>query len=134
MKYIRNTKTYRTEMKTTAHTKVLPGLQWGWLDVINNTLVINFFFQRDKVMEDVCITVNNFVDWLCSGAVMHYTRHVKLWDGTMSILLSSPQEAVACVWCIKKECHCCERQLFASGRNWKCRNVSSGKMSSSVKN
>jgi hypothetical protein len=37
----------------------------------------------------ICSTVNNFLDWLHSGAVMHYSRYVEPRDGAMSILLLS---------------------------------------------
>jgi hypothetical protein len=50
-------------------------------------------------------TVNNFVDWPHIGAVMHYSGYVEPRDGAVSVLLSSQQEAVACVRCIQKESH-----------------------------
>jgi hypothetical protein len=53
-------------------------------------------------------TVNNFMDWPYSGAVMHYSGYVEPRDGAVSILLLSQQEAVVCIWCIQKEHHCCE--------------------------
>jgi hypothetical protein len=53
-------------------------------------------------------TVNNFVDWPHIGAVMHYRGYVEPRDGAVSVLLSSQQEAVACVRCIQKESHCSE--------------------------
>jgi hypothetical protein len=55
-------------------------------------------------------------------------------DGAVSILLSSQQEAVACVWCIQKESHCYEGKLCVSGGNRECRSLSNGKMSDSAKN
>jgi hypothetical protein len=79
-------------------------------------------------------TVNNFVDWSHIGAVMHYSGYVEPRDGAVSVLLSSQQEAVACVRCILKESHCCEGQFSASGGNRKCRSLSNGKMSGSAKN
>jgi hypothetical protein len=42
-------------------------------------------------------TVNNFVDWLHSGAVMKYSGYVKPGDGAISILLSFQQGALAIV-------------------------------------
>jgi hypothetical protein len=57
---------------------------------------------------NICSTVNNFVDWPHSGAVMHYSRCVEPHVGAMSVLLSSQQEAVVCVLCIQKESHCFE--------------------------
>jgi hypothetical protein len=48
------------------------------------------------------------MDWLHSGAVMHYRKYVEPRDVAMSVLLSSQQEAVAYLWCMKKESHCCD--------------------------
>jgi hypothetical protein len=53
-------------------------------------------------------TVNNFMVWPHFGAVMHYSGYVEPRDGAVSFLLSSQQEAVACVQCIQKESHCSE--------------------------
>jgi hypothetical protein len=53
-------------------------------------------------------TFNNFVDWPHIGAVMHYSGYLEPRDGAVSVLLSSQQEAVACVRCIQKESHSCE--------------------------
>jgi hypothetical protein len=53
-------------------------------------------------------TANNFVDWPHIGAVMLYSGYVEPRDGAVSFLLSSQQEAVACVRCIQKESHCSE--------------------------
>jgi hypothetical protein len=58
--------------------------------------------------ENVRSTMKNSVDWLHSGAVMHFSGYVKQQDGARSVLLSSQQEVVACVRCIQKESHCCE--------------------------
>jgi hypothetical protein len=59
-------------------------------------------------IHDIHSTVNNFVDWPHSGAIVHYSGYVEPQDGAMSVLLSSQKEAVVCVWCIQKESHCCE--------------------------
>jgi hypothetical protein len=56
-----------------------------------------------QMLTNVHSTVNNFVDWLHSGAVMHYSGYMEPRDGAVSILLSSQQEEVACMWCIQKE-------------------------------
>jgi hypothetical protein len=49
-------------------------------------------------------TGNNFVDWPHSGAVMHYREYVEPRDGAVSVLLSSQQEAVACVRACVRAC------------------------------
>jgi hypothetical protein len=64
-------------------------------------------------------TVNHFVEGPHSGAVIHYNGYVEPRDGAMSVLLSSQQEAVACVWCIQEESHCCERVVICE--QWKSR-------------
>jgi hypothetical protein len=46
-------------------------------------------------MQDIRSTVNNYVDWSHSGAVMHYSEYMEPRDGAVSVLLSSQQEAVA---------------------------------------
>jgi hypothetical protein len=53
----------------------------------------------------ICSTVHNFVCWPHSGAVMHYTGYTESWDGAVSVLLSSQQEAVARAWFIQTESH-----------------------------
>jgi hypothetical protein len=73
-------------------------------------------------------TVNNFVDWLHNGTVMHYSGYVEPQDGVTSVLLSSQQEAVPCNLCIQKENHCYEGQLSASSGNRECRSLSNGKI------
>jgi hypothetical protein len=50
-------------------------------------------------------TVNNFVDWPHSGAVMCYSGYMEPRDGAVPVLLYSLQETVACVRCIPKEIH-----------------------------
>jgi hypothetical protein len=50
-------------------------------------------------------TVNNFVDWLHSSTVMHYSGFLEPQDGVVSVLLSSQQEAVVFILCIQKESH-----------------------------
>jgi hypothetical protein len=74
------------------------------------------------------------MDWPHIGAVMHYNGYEEPRDGAVSFLLSSQQEAVACVRCVQKESHCSEGQLSASGGNRECRSLSNGKTSSSTKN
>jgi hypothetical protein len=51
-------------------------------------------------------TVNNFVEWPHSVAVMHCSEYMEPRDSAVSVLLSSQEEAVVCVLCIHKECHC----------------------------
>jgi hypothetical protein len=64
---------------------------------------------RSQYIHTCMHTLNNLVDWLHSGAAMYCSRYVEPQDGAMSILLLSQQEVVACVQCIQKESHCCER-------------------------
>jgi hypothetical protein len=75
------------------------------VDMSRNKYFSRFKYHMFYVLRS---TVNNFVDWPQSGAVMHYSGHVEPRGGAMSVLLLSQQEAVACVWCIQKESHCCE--------------------------
>jgi hypothetical protein len=56
--------------------------------------------MEDNLLQDIHSTVNNFMDWPHSGAAIRYSGYVEPRDGAMSILLSSQQEAVACVQCI----------------------------------
>jgi hypothetical protein len=74
------------------------------------SILVNFLPRKETLQFAVFIrsTVNNFEDWPHSGAVMHYSGYVEPRDGALSFLLSSQQEAVACVRCIQKESHCCE--------------------------
>jgi hypothetical protein len=49
-------------------------------------------------------TVNNFIVWLHSSAVLHCSEYVESQDGDLSVL-SSQQEAVASMWYIQKGSH-----------------------------
>jgi hypothetical protein len=48
-------------------------------------------------------TVNNFENWPLSGAVMNYSGYVGSRDGAVSVILSSQQEAVACMRAVYSE-------------------------------
>jgi hypothetical protein len=65
------------------------------------------------------------MDWVLSGTVIHYNRYVEPQEGIMSVLLSSRQEAVACVQCMQKvivekgKCLPAAQIKNASFSNWK---------------
>jgi hypothetical protein len=66
------------------------------------------------------------VDGLHSGVVMRCGKYVDPQDGAMSILLSSQEEAFACMLCIQKENHCYEGWLSVNGKNQECRSLRKG--------
>jgi hypothetical protein len=59
---------------------------------------------------------------------MHYKGYVEPQDGSMSVHLSSQQEAVARIWCIHKGIHCFEGLLFVNGRNREHHSLSNEKI------
>jgi hypothetical protein len=66
-------------------------------------------FQDTKIWHvEIIRSTVDFMDWPHSGAVMHYSGYMEPRDGAVSILLSSQQEAVACMQCIQKESRCCQ--------------------------
>jgi hypothetical protein len=62
-----------------------------WLQLFHHTQDVYF-----KLFTVIHSTLNNFMDWPHSGAVMNYSRYVEPQDGTVSVLFSSQQED-ACV-------------------------------------
>jgi hypothetical protein len=86
--------------------------------ILNKYLVLSIISWTGRILALLCTTADTWESR----------------DGAVSVLLSSQQEAVACVRCIQKDSHCSEGQLPASGGNRECRSLSNGKTSSSAKN
>jgi hypothetical protein len=55
---------------------------------------LTFIGLQGVISQYIRGTVNNFVEWPFSGAVMHCSEYMEPQDGAVSILLSSQLEAV----------------------------------------